>query len=288
VSFTDLGTGPTSTCHTAESVNCDSTTKISTNGVTASAALGAMFHPARFIDVGFNLRGPFQVDTSGTVNATPPPSASSISIPPDKVTFHSHLPWVLRVGLRYKFIGVDKFEHGDVELDGTYEAWSAAEGTGSQVNIPNLGPFTDINPVITHHYRDTFSVRLGGAYNIRLPAGVLTLRLGGYFDSSATRDADTRVDFDTMAKWSGTGGIGYSARGVTVNIAYAFIWMPDRNVTNGDIQSINGVNGTNMLTNGQTPVINNGLYHSQTQIVSIGVQIAWDQLLKKRKTVDWE
>lgn len=288
VSFTDLGTGPNSTCHTTESANCDSTTRIRTNGFTASAALGAMFHPARFIDVGFNLRGPFNVDTSGTVDATPPAAASNLSIPQDKASFHSHLPWVLRLGARYKFLGVDNFEHGDIELDGTYEAWGAAEGVGSQVNIPNLGPFSDINPVITHHYHDTFSIRLGGAYNIRLPAGVLALRLGGYYDSSATDPKDTRVDFDTMAKIGATAGLGYGARGVTINVAYAFIYMADRNVTNGDIQSINGVGGTTMTTNGMTPVVNNGLYHSQTQIVSIGLQIAWDQLLKKRKTVDWE
>ena len=77
-------------------------------------------------------------------------------------------------------------------------------------------------------------------------------------------------------------------RGISLNVAYAFIWSPDRDVTNGDIQSINGISGGNSTQAGPTPVVNNGHYHSQNQIVSVGLIIAWDQLLKKRKTHDWE
>jgi long-subunit fatty acid transport protein len=286
ISFTDLGPG---TCPTTESAKCDSATRIETTGFTATAAIGAMFHPISFIDVGFNLRGPVEIKSSGTVTATPPPAAP-IPLNPEHAEFEAHLPWILRVGARYKFLGADKFEHGDIELDGTYEAWGAAQGQGDQVKIPNLGPFTDINPTITHHYHDTFSVRVGGAYNLRFPVGVLALRLGLFYDSSATDDKDTRMDFDTMAKIGTTVGMGYSVRGVTLNIAYAYLWEPDRNVTNGDIQSINGVSGGNTVSfgTGMTPVVNNGFYHASNQVLSIGLQIAWDELLKKRKTVDWE
>ncbi|MCA1664156.1 MAG: hypothetical protein LC659_07800, partial [Myxococcales bacterium] len=149
--------------------------------------------------------------------------------------------------------------------------------------------FSDIHPVLTHHYRDTFSIRLGGAYNIRLPAGVFTLRIGGFFDSAATKPADTRVDFDTMERIGGTAGLGYRVRGITLNVAYAYMYEPDRNVTDGDIQSINGVaNGSTMTTSGPTPVVNNGFYHAQNMVLSFGLQIAWDELLKKRRTHDWQ
>lgn len=284
VSFTDLGS---TLCKNLEDARCDSTTRLRTSGVSATAAVGAMFHPAKFMDIGVNLRGPVNVDTSGTVDATAP-AAASIPIDRDKAEFHSHLPWVLRAGLRYIFRGADDFEHGDIELDGTYEAWGAAEGEGDKVLIPNLGPFSDIHPTITHHYRDTFSARLGGAYNIRLPAGVLSLRLGAYFDSAATHYKDTRVDFDTMARYAGTGGIGYTVRGVTLALAYAYIYEPDRTVTNGDIQSINGVaNGDTTTVEGPTPVVNNGHYHAENQILSVGLTIAWDELLKKQRKVNW-
>ncbi|MCU1281217.1 MAG: Long-chain fatty acid transport protein, partial [bacterium] len=285
VSITDLGTV---LCPNTESAGCDSTTRLRTTGYSATGSIGLMFHPHPTIDIGLNARMPIVLDTSGTVDATPP-TAAQIPLNQEKAEFHTRLPPVVRVGVRYKFLGSDRFEHGDIELDGTWEGWNWAEGTGDHVQIDQLGPFSDIHPVITHNYKDTFSIRLGGAYNARLPAGVLTVRLGGYFDSAATEDKDTRVDFDTGNKFAGTVGLGYKVRGVSLNIAYAYIYEPDRNVTNGDIQSINGVaNGSTMTTAGPTPVVNNGFYHANNMILSFGLQIAWDDLLKKRKTADWD
>ena len=118
---------------------------------------------------------------------------------------------------------------------------------------------------------------------------MLALRLGGFYDSAATDLKDQRVDFDTAERYGATAGLGYSVRGVSLNVGYAYMYEPDRNVTNGDIQSINGVaNGSTMTTNGPTPVINNGLYHAQNMILSFGLQIAWEELLKRQKTHDWQ
>jgi long-subunit fatty acid transport protein len=285
VSITDLGTV---LCPNLESASCDSTTRLRTTGFSATGSVALMLHPHRTIDIGVNARMPIVLNTSGTVDATPPPAAQ-IPLNQDKATFNTRLPPVVRVGVRYKFLGQDKFEHGDIEVDGTWEGWNWAEGDGDKIQIDNLGPFSDIHPTVTHHYMDTYSIRVGGAYNARLPAGVLTVRLGGYYDSAATQSKDTRVDFDTGAKYAGTVGLGYSVRGVTLNLAYAYIYEADRTVTDGDIQSINGVaNGSTMTTNGPTPVVNNGLYHANNMILSFGLQIAWDELLKKRKTVDWD
>ena len=68
----------------------------------------------RTIDIGVNARMPIVLNTSGTVDATPPPAAQ-IPIPQDKASFNTRLPPVVRVGIRYKFLGANKFEHGDVE-----------------------------------------------------------------------------------------------------------------------------------------------------------------------------
>jgi long-subunit fatty acid transport protein len=285
VSITDLGA---TLCPNLESANCDSGTRLRTTGFSATGSVAMMLHPHRSIDIGFNARMPIVLNTSGTVDATPP-AAAQIPIPQDRATFDTRLPPIVRLGIRYKFLGVDRFEHGDVEVDGTWEGQKWAEGDGDKIDIPSLGPFSDIHPTLTHHYQDTYSVRLGGAYNIRLPAGVFTLRIGGFFDSAATKYKDTRVDFDTMARFGGTGGLGYSVRGVSLNVAYAYMYEPDRTVTNGDIQSINGVaNGTTTTVEGPTPVVNNGHYHAQTQILSVGLTITWDELLKKQRKVNWE
>jgi long-subunit fatty acid transport protein len=281
-------------CKGNEYAPCDTGTRIQTSGITATAAIGAMVHVKRFLDIGVHVRGPVNLNTSGTVTATTAanaPGVLNMPIQPAPGTFTTHLPWIVRLGVRYIFRSKrdHNFENGDIELDGDYEAWKAAEGDGDSVFIPALSLFSNISPDITHHYQDTFSARVGGAYNLKLPAGVLTFRLGAYFDSAATKYADTRLDFDTMAKYAGTGGLGYKVRGIALNVAYAYIYEPDRNVTDGDIRLINGIDGTQKEPNGQpTPVVNNGLYKARNQILSIGLTVTWDELLARRRVIVWE
>jgi long-subunit fatty acid transport protein len=286
VSFAEISP---SICSAPEQATCDTTTNVKATGLTATAALGLMFHVRRFMDIGVNVRAPVDMKATGTVYASSPQAFSSLAIAPAPATFETKMPWIVRAGVRYIFRGHDGYEHGDIELDGDYEAWSQVEGTGDQVTIPQLAFFTNIDPTITHHYMDTFSVRLGGAWNAKLPAGVLTFRLGTYYDSNATKYKDTRLDFDTMQKVAGTAGIGYKVRGVALNIAYAYIWEPDRNVTNGDIHAINGINGTTMLQSGaDTTVVNNGQYHAQDMILSLGLTVVWDELLGRKRKILWE
>ena len=45
----------------------------------------------------------------------------------------------VRAGVRYVWKAADKFEEGDIELDGTYESWSTAEGDGD-TDVVGHGP----------------------------------------------------------------------------------------------------------------------------------------------------
>jgi long-chain fatty acid transport protein len=302
ISFFDLGRGK---CPNTEYAPCDAGTKLTTDGVTATAMLGVMAHPIPQLSIGANVRPAIDLNTTGTVHATAP-KVQQMTIDPEPASFHTHLPWELRLGVRWAFLK-DNFEHGDVELDGTYEAWGqsaeghctrpaavpagAPFGCGDQVNIPQLAFFSDINPVVVHNFNDTFSIRMGGAYNLRMPHdhGVLTFRLGWYYDSSATSVKDTHLDFDTMAKYGFALGAGFKIRGIQINFAYAYVYEQDRTVTNGDIHSINGVNGFGQSSTGEPlPVINNGRYHASTQILSFGLTIAWDELLKKHRVIHYQ
>jgi hypothetical protein len=132
---------------------------------------------------------------------------------------------------------------------------------------------------------------------VQLPVGVLSLRAGFYFDSASTKYKDTRLDFDTMAKYAPTVGLTYRVRGIGIRIAYAYVWSPDRTVTNGDIRSLNGTNGTNFSSvnvPGSTtqlqplPVINNGHYHAETHVLGIGIDIAWDEALKRSRKLKYD
>ncbi|HEY2743579.1 MAG TPA: outer membrane protein transport protein [Polyangia bacterium] len=285
VSFTDISKG---VCPNVEYQPCDSTNHLTTTGATATAALGLMIHPVPFWSIGANVRGPVYLNTSGTVAATAP-SAVPMQIASEPATFSTNLPWTVRLGTRLMKLRQDGFEVADVEVDGTWENWSGAQGDGPKVNIPELSIFSDIHPTIVHHYQDTFSVRLGGAYNIALPAGVLSLRLGGYYDSSATAPKDTRLDFDTLSKLAVTGGLGYSVHGFTINAAYAYVYEFDRTVTNGDIAPVNGAaNGASVDDQGNPlPAVNNGKYHGRTQIISIGLTLRFDELVGRKHRARW-
>jgi long-subunit fatty acid transport protein len=287
--FSDIGPG---VCLSKEFPGCDAPTHIVTTGATATASAGLMFHPLKTLDIGLHVFGRADIDSTGQIS-TPGPSA--IPLDPMKkfndcqhgyncdATFHTHLPWELRLGLRYKFLK-GAFEAGDIELDAVYQAWKDAEGSGDSLEVPQLAFFSDVHTTILHNYQDTVSVRLGGAYNVKAGPGVFTLRLGTFYDSAATKQKDTRLDFDTMDKWGFTGGLGYKIRGVSINLAYAYLYSPDRHVGNGDILSLNGTNGTTTGADGQPlPVINNGDYHANTQILSIGLTFAFDELLKKNR-----
>jgi long-subunit fatty acid transport protein len=274
-------------CPTAEYQPCDVPTRVQTTGVTATAAVGLMLHPLRTIDIGVNLRGPVALDTSGNVSNPQLDVGhnADLHLPAQMGTaqFYSHLPWVLRVGLRYRFLAADGFEHGDIELDGNYEAWGQAEHDGDRLHVDTLGVFVkDLTTDITRHYHDTYGVRLGGAWNLRLGGLVLTLRAGMYFDSSATDD--TRLDFDTMLKVAGTGGVSLRVRGIGLHAAYAYVWSPDQDVANGMVRPIDGFDGSNGVPGGaQFGVVNNGRYHARTQILSLAVSIDFETLLGRKR-----
>jgi hypothetical protein len=278
----------TSACPTAEYAPCDVPTRVQTSGVTATAALGVMVHPLRTIDIGVNVRGPVALDTTGNVSNPQIDIGhnADLHLPAQSgaAQFDSHLPWVVRVGLRYRFLALDGFEGGDVELDGNYEAWGQAEHDGDRLHVDMLGFVKELTADITRHFHDTYGVRLGGAWNVRLGGMVLSFRAGAYFDSAATDASDTRLDFDTMLKVAGTGGVGLRIRGIAINAAYAYVWSPDRDVSNGTVRPIDGFDGSNGVPGGALfGVVNNGHYHARTQILSLALTINVDELLGKRR-----
>jgi long-subunit fatty acid transport protein len=270
-------------CPNGEFAPCDSFTKFDLTGVSATAALGLMFHPLETLSIGVNVRGKIHIDATGDATGIPPAINSALPIDTQPASMHTDLPWVVRLGLRYAFMK-DGFEHGDVEVDGVYEAWADAQGTGITFEIPTLSIANNITALVLHNYRDTYSVRVGGAYNLRVGSGVINFRLGFFFDSAATHFADTRVDFDTMAKYAPTVGLGFKVRGIGINAAYAYLWSPDRDVTNGEIRVINALNhGATMTQFGDLPVVNNGHYHASTQVFSLSATFAFDEVLGHKR-----
>jgi hypothetical protein len=123
--------------------------------------------------------------------------------------------------------------------------------------------------------------------------GVLTVRLGAYYDKSATADNPgyTRLDFDTLDKIAGTVGVGFKWEGFSFNLAYADVFEPGRTVApgTGQIRPIDGAqHGASIDSNGnQLPAVNEGQYTGHTDIFSFSVVAVFDEILGTPRSKTW-
>ncbi|HEX8791650.1 MAG TPA: outer membrane protein transport protein [Polyangiaceae bacterium] len=283
-SFVDIASAA---CPNVEYQPCDSVSRLDVKGTGWAGTFGALIHASPTLTLGASVRTPIAIDATGTATALSTPLGQPTP-PPGNATFHTELPLYARAGARLAFLDDHGFEAGDVELDGTYEAWNAAQGNGPSIHIDHLGPsgptFDDINVDVVHGYNDTYSIRGGGAYNTKLDFGVLSLRAGAYYDRSATANNPgyTRMDFDTLDKIAGTVGIGLRWHGLQFNLAYAQIFEPDRTVYQGEgqLRPIDGAqHGLPRDANGNPlPAVNEGVYKGSIEIVSFGVVATLDDL----------
>ncbi|HVH42892.1 MAG TPA: outer membrane protein transport protein, partial [Labilithrix sp.] len=265
-----------------EDFRCDTESRLKAKGTSFAATIGATVRPVRWLAFGASFRTPTNVSANGTLTPEPPsalPAGQELTAGPANLAFQ--LPWAARFGVRY--IGMDAdFEVYDLELDGTYEGWGSAQGLGPILTVPDIGSFKDIQTVITRGYKNTIGVRAGGAYNIDTGAGVLTLRGGSYFDSSATDFATTRLDYDTLAKVAGTLGLGYKIGSFGFDVAYAAVASIPRTVGTGagKVRPINLVDGgsSSDRDGNPLPAVNEGSYRGFTHIVSFGLGVSIDGL----------
>ena len=251
--------------------DCDSYGNIFTETTTYSGVLSVLAHPADWIDVGLTYRPQINLDSTGHIHPYVT-IQSPLPVPDFPVSFKTKLPNILRGGVRAVSRYPDGTERADLELDATWEQWSVEKAA-----IINSDQFPLGNGVlhieVPHNYRDTFSVRLGGAYNHRLSdTRRLIFRMGTYFDSAATKTDDNHLDAITAAKYGFTLGLGYKFPGMTINLAYAAIFVPDRTVNNSSVTAISAINGTNYLpSDNPTIPVGNGLYQTSLQMLSLGL-----------------
>ena len=285
VSYFDIGQ-----CKNVEYQPCDSRSRLTASGSTVAATIGAMLRPADNFQLGLTIRTPSTLTAKGTLDPQPPASLQGAQVDSGDATVTNKLPLEARAGARYVELDGD-FELYDLELDLVYEGWSAAQGTGPEVKVPTLGTFKDIDVVSTHKYKNTYGVRAGGAYNLEALDGVVSLRAGAYYDSSATDFAYTRLDFDTLTKIAGTFGVGYKRGAFQFDFAYAAVASLPRVVGTGqgDIRPANGGKGGRAVDNTDQPLpaVNEGAYRGFTNILSFGVTVTFDELFSPKRPIHY-
>jgi long-subunit fatty acid transport protein len=275
VSYADVGQ-----CKNLEYQPCDSTSTLVATATSFAGTIGALARPSANVAFGVSVRTPVSLEAQGVF--TPgKPRTLDVPIGPGQAFLSTRLPLIVRAGGRYIAMDGD-FELYDLELDATYEGWASAQGDGPRIRIPSLGTFKNIDTLIVHGYSDTFSLRLGGAYNLDAFDGIFTLRAGGFFDSPATTFKYTRLDFDTLTKIAGTLGFGYRHGAIGLDLGYAAVASVPRLVGTGqgDVRPVNGAqNGKPLDNNGDLmPAVNEGAYRGFTHIVSVGISVTFDEL----------
>ena len=282
ITYADLGE-----CKNAEYQPCDSKSTLTASTTSAGATFGAMLRPSESLALGLSVRTPIGFTAKGTVTPEPPRIAD-VQLEPGEATLYTTLPLVARVGARY--VSLDKdFEVYDLELDVNYEQWGSAQKEGPVVDIPSLGTFSNIRTTVLHRYKDTFSIRGGGAYNIDAFDGVVALRAGGWFDTPATDFQYTRLDFDTLAKVAGTLGVGYRTGAFGVDFAYAAIASVPRVVGEGigEVRPANGAKGGQPLdaNDDVLPAVNEGAYRGFTHVFSLSATVTIDSFFGPMRPV---
>jgi long-subunit fatty acid transport protein len=245
-------------------------------GVVSVLARGP--HPKiEHFELGASYRIPFETHTSGSATMSLPPSMQGMEIAATGASLTTKMPGSLRTGLRY-FFGPREDEKGDVEVDFVWEGWHVVKNFISTFST-NLGTLTFDVP---HHYKDTFSVRAGGAYNLKLGRYKdqrLALRAGFFWESAASPMEWTRLDFDAFERFGATVGAGYKWRGITFNLAFAYIFMPDRNVTGSQVTPIYPPEFSPPPQ--YYAYINNGKFESRMWVLSLGASVSFNELLKR-------
>jgi long-subunit fatty acid transport protein len=141
-----------------------------------------------------------------------------------KVCVELALPMTATLAGRYKFLGADGAERGDLELDVGWENWSATRATDYRVVVDGAvyldgeeGPGLK-DTLLRHGFQDVYTVRAGGSYNLPVGGNTLVLRGGAGYDTAAAKKGWLRADIDGAARVTATVGAGYRTKRWELNI----------------------------------------------------------------------
>lgn len=213
--------------------------------------LGATYRPTDTIELGVNYNSWATVHGKGQISSQ---NGTDVNLggepivigPPDgdvfkprcaaggtfaaqKACVELELPMSAQIGGRYKFLDGAK-EVGDIELNVTWENWSAERVTNYKVVADSVAYVNDMptlqlrDSIIRHGLKDTFGVRLGGSYGIPVGGDTLVFRGGVAYDTAAAKTGWLRADLDGAARTTMTVGAGYKASWGEINVGGGFIY----------------------------------------------------------------
>ena len=176
------------------------------------------------------------------------------------------LPAIARAGIRYAQPG------WDVELDFVYEMHSTFERIRTTPNdiavtgVPGIGTIPILELDIPRNFVDTYSLRLGGDYE--LVDRSFTLRAGALYESSAIPSETLsvlQIDADKVGLCAGA--TWEASPSVSVDFGYTHLFFFETRVTNSIIEQLNPTNPEG------NSVVGNGVYRTSFDMLGLGVRL---------------
>lgn len=226
--------------------------------------LGVHYHPRPWIEAGFAYSAPMQISAKGTTNTVlgdtlknlmPGEETQVVPVPADQVQCATGgavgaiktcvdfaMPQTATAGVR--LISRDRHgrEVGDIEVDLRWENWSGASEQRLVMDGQNSVVATPLEPTVMElHYRDVYSLRLGGSRRKKIRGHMCELRYGVSYESAATANSWTRLDTDTAERYAGALGVGIWLGTTRIDLGAAYIDSPIRYVHNQLLDDPNDV-----------------------------------------------
>jgi long-chain fatty acid transport protein len=265
---------PAATCGTGqENPRCDLLAHLkATEPFAPSGSVGILYSPTPNWAFGANVHLQTSIDATGTLTVD---TAADAPIRPTydpgrndaDLELTTTLPTIVKAGGRYIFRSGAE-ERADIELDFTWENWSVADSLA--IKIKHITPEPSRPLSKAHGFGDTYSVRLGGAYNWDTRTGMLSARGGVLYDSASSPDAWTHLDFLAWDHIGVAGGAGWRYRDFTVDAGAAYLYMPKKEVSTSSVRQTDAL-GSNTTGNPDFTTIGNGTYEAGYFILTASV-----------------
>ena len=166
-------------------------------------------------------------------------------------TWHAgslRMGWGIQLG---EHPGLQDRPRFDLEVNAVWENWSLVDNfridLAGDVEFRGLPPDADgryeTQPLATVYqakgYQDTWSLRMGASYGVHR---LVTAHAGGFLETPAQSRAYTSVDFVSWERYAPTAGLSlHLPAGLNLDLAYALIFSPDREVATGTGQVYNPI-----------------------------------------------
>lgn len=265
-------------CESAEDPGCDIVMDVEGQDLFApTGSAGVLLRPTRNLELGGLLRLPSKSELKGKADVTVGASLKRMEsylkypfIDPEspELTLTNVYPLMMRLGARYIFRSGDE-ERGDIEANFTFENWAAA--SERVVTIEGKSMNKPMDPVVMDsRLKNTFGVRLGGSYRLRLARSLeLVLRGGTFFETESTDVSDTSLQVLGARRIGLTGGMGLRWGRFALDAAYAHLFVPSRVVNQSSVTA------QDFTASGSGPVVGNGTYRASVDILSVQLSVAF-------------